>query len=57
MVRREKLNWVYLTTFWQVYTQDWTNSFFVHKMYLNTANSTWFEQNKNNFDLKMSFFI
>jgi len=26
-------------------------------MYLNTANSSWFKQNKNIFNLKMSFFF
>jgi len=27
--RKEKLNWVYLTTFQKVYTTDWTNSLVV----------------------------
>jgi len=28
-----------------------------NEMCLNTANSTWFEQNKNNFNIKMSFYF
>jgi len=38
---REKLNWVYLTTFWWVYTTDWTNSLVVEINNVNTASSTW----------------
>jgi len=31
---------------------DWTNSLFVEIYHANTANSTWFEQNKNIFNFK-----
>jgi len=56
-MRREKLNWVYLITFLKVYTKDWTNCLFVHTMYLKADNLTWFEQNKNMFNLKMSIYF
>jgi len=44
MVRREKLNWVYLTTFWL------RTELIVYLYIKCTANSTWFEQNKNVFN-------
>jgi len=48
-MRREKFIWVYLTTFWYVYTADWNNSLIVEIYNVNTANSTWLEQNKTIF--------
>jgi len=49
MVRREKLNWVYLTTFQYVYSTYWTNSLLVEIYNVNTANSSWFKHIENIF--------